>query len=156
LGSQALSELPDGADVDEARPAVMRAVRERFRPEFLNRLDEVVLFGRLARENMAAIVDIQLARLRSLLEARQITLEVDGAALTWLGEAGYDPIYGARPLKRVIQRSVQDHLATLLLEGGVHDGDVVHLGADSEGLTFSSGRDSPQYPAKTLGKGMSG
>ena len=156
LGSQALSELPDGADVDEARPAVMRAVRERFRPEFLNRLDEVVLFGRLARENMAAIVDIQLARLRSLLEARQITLEVDGAALTWLGEAGYDPIYGARPLKRVIQRSVQDHLATLLLEGGVHDGDVVHLGADSEGLTLSSGRDSPQYPAKTLGKGMSG
>jgi len=73
---------------------------------------------------------------------------VDGAALTWLGEAGYDPIYGARPLKRVIQRSVQDHLATLLLEGGVHDGDVVHLGADSEGLTFSSGRDSRHTPPK--------
>jgi len=140
LGSQALSELPDGANVDEARPAVMRAVRERFRPEFLNRLDEVVLFGRLARENMAAIVDIQLARLRSLLEARQITLEVDEAALDWLGEAGYDPVYGARPLKRVIQRSVQDHLATLLLEGGVHDGDVVRLGADAAGLTFSCGR----------------
>jgi ATP-dependent Clp protease ATP-binding subunit ClpB len=140
LGSQALSELPDGADVDEARPAVMRAVRERFRPEFLNRLDEVVLFGRLARDNMAAIVDIQLARLRSLLDARQITLEVDSAALSWLGEAGYDPVYGARPLKRVIQRSVQDHLATMLLEGGVHDGDVVHLGADSGGLIFSSGR----------------
>ncbi len=139
LGSQALSELPDGADVDEARPAVMRAVRERFRPEFLNRLDEVVLFGRLARENMAAIVNIQLTRLRSLLEARQITLEVDPAALDWLGEAGYDPVYGARPLKRVIQRSVQDHLATMLLEGSVHDGDIVRLGADSDGLTFSSG-----------------
>ncbi len=139
LGSQALSELPDGADVEEARPAVMRAVRERFRPEFLNRLDEVVLFGRLARENMAAIVNIQLTRLRSLLEARQITLEVDSAALDWLGEAGYDPVYGARPLKRVIQRSVQDHLATMLLEGSVHDGDVVRLGADSDGLTFSSG-----------------
>ena len=139
LGSQALSELPDGADVDEARPAVMRAVRERFRPEFLNRLDEVVLFGRLARENMAAIVNIQLSRLRSLLEARQITLEADAAALDWLGEAGYDPVYGARPLKRVIQRAVQDHLATMLLEGSVHDGDIVRLGADSEGLTFSSG-----------------
>ena len=140
LGSQALAELPDGAAVDAARPAVMRAVRERFRPEFLNRLDEVVLFGRLARENMAAIVDIQLGRLRSLLEDRKIRLEVNQAALTWLGEAGYDPIYGARPLKRVIQRSVQDVLAGLLLEGRVHDGDLVRVGADGEGLTFATGQ----------------
>jgi ATP-dependent Clp protease ATP-binding subunit ClpB len=127
LGSQALSELPDGADVDEARPAVMRAVRERFRPEFLNRLDEVVLFGRLARENMAAIVDIQLARLRSLLEVRQITLEVDGAALTWLGEAGYDPIYGARPLKRAIQGEIENRLARELLEGRFGAKDTVKV-----------------------------
>jgi len=85
-------------------------------------------------------VNIQLGRLRALLEARQIRLEVDEAALNWLGEAGYDPVYGARPLKRVLQRSVQDHLATMLLEGSVHDGDIVRLGADSDGLTFSSGR----------------
>ena len=145
LGSQALAELPDGAAVDAARPAVMRAVRERFRPEFLNRLDEVVLFGRLARENMAAIVDIQLGRLRSLLEDRKIGLEVDQAALNWLGEAGYDPIYGARPLKRVIQRSVQDVLAGMLLEGRVHDGDLVRVGADGEGLTFN--RTEPEQRA---------
>ena len=146
LGSQALAELPDGADVDAARPAVMRAVRERFRPEFLNRLDEVVLFGRLARENMAAIVEIQLGRLRALLEDRKISLALDQAALNWLGEAGYDPIYGARPLKRVIQRSVQDVLAGMLLEGSVRDGDVVRVGADADGLTFTLG-DSEQRAA---------
>ena len=138
LGSQALAELPDGAQVDAARPAVMRAVRERFRPEFLNRLDEVVLFGRLARENMAAIVEIQLGRLRTLLDDRKITLEVDQTALSWLGEAGYDPIYGARPLKRVIQRSIQDVLAGMLLEGRVRDGDLIRVSADSEGLRFEN------------------
>ena len=139
LGSQALAELPDGAEVDAARPAVMRAVRDRFRPEFLNRLDEVVLFGRLARENMAAIVDIQLGRLRSLLEDRKIRLELNQAAQNWLGEAGYDAVYGARPLKRVIQRSVQDVLAGMLLEGTIGDGDKVRVGADAEGLTFATG-----------------
>ena len=139
LGSQALAELPDGAEVDAARPAVMRAVRDRFRPEFLNRLDEVVLFGRLARENMAAIVDIQLGRLRSLLEDRKIRLELNQAAQNWLGEAGYDAVYGARPLKRVIQRSVQDVLAGMLLEGTIGDGDQVRVGADAEGLTFATG-----------------
>ncbi|RVT99619.1 ATP-dependent chaperone ClpB [Rhodovarius crocodyli] len=137
LGAQALAELPDGHDVEEARPAVMRAVRDRFRPEFLNRLDEVVLFGRLQRESMASIVDIQLQRLRGLLADKQITLELEPAAREWLAEAGYDPVYGARPLKRVIQRSLQDKLAEMLLEGGVKDGETVMVDADAEGLSLS-------------------
>ncbi len=147
LGAQALAELPDGADVDEARPAVMRAVRDRFRPEFLNRLDEVVLFGRLKRESMAAIVDIQLARLRAMLEERKITLTLAEAAQEWLAEAGYDPVYGARPLKRVIQRNLQDRLAELLLEGGVKDGDTVEVGADGDGLTVSIAADASRAAA---------
>ena len=134
LGSQAIAELPEAADVDAARPAVMRAVRERFRPEFLNRLDEVVLFRRLARGDMAAIVDIQLERLRKLLEDRKITLELDDKAREWLAEAGYDPAYGARPLKRVIQRNLQDKLANLLLEGSVRDGETLHVTASADGL----------------------
>jgi ATP-dependent Clp protease ATP-binding subunit ClpB len=112
----------------------MRAVRERFRPEFLNRLDEIVLFRRLSRQDMGAIVDIQLNRLRRLLEDRKIRLEVDEKAREWLAEAGYDPVYGARPLKRVIQRSLQDRLAQLLLEGKVKDGDLVRVGASPDGL----------------------
>ncbi len=134
LGSQAISELPEDADVEMARPAVMRAVRERFRPEFLNRLDEVVLFRRLAREDMGQIVDIQLQRLRGLLEERKIELDLDAAARDWLAEAGYDPIYGARPLKRVIQRSLQDRLAGLLLEGAVRNGDSISVGVSEDGL----------------------
>ena len=123
LGAAAIADLPDGADVDEARPAVMRAVRDRFRPEFLNRLDEIVLFRRLAREDMGRIVDIQLGRLRALLEERKVTISLDEAAEAWLAEAGYDPVYGARPLRRVIQRNLQDQLAELLLEGAVKAGD---------------------------------
>ncbi len=134
LGSQAIAELPESADIEAARPAVMRAVRERFRPEFLNRLDEVVLFRRLARGDMANIVDIQLVRLRKLLEDRHITLELDDSAREWLAEAGYDPAYGARPLKRVIQRSLQDKLAGLLLEGTVGDGAVLRVTASADGL----------------------
>jgi len=134
LGSQAIAELPENAEVDAARPAVMRAVRERFRPEFLNRLDEVVLFRRLARGDMAAIVDIQLHRLLKLLEDRKIRLELDDAAREWLAEAGYDPVYGARPLKRVIQRNLQDRLAGLLLEGSIGDGEVVRVTASPDGL----------------------
>jgi ATP-dependent Clp protease ATP-binding subunit ClpB len=111
LGSQAIAELPEEADIEQARPAVMRAVRDRFRPEFLNRLDEIVLFRRLARRDMASIVSIQLSRLRKLLEDRKIELELEPSAMEWLAEAGYDPTYGARPLKRVIQRSLQDRLA---------------------------------------------
>jgi len=134
LGSQAIAELPEGADVEQARPAVMRLVRERFRPEFLNRLDEVVLFRRLAREDMGRIVDIQLERLRSLLEERKITLNLDEAARDWLGETGYDAVYGARPLKRVIQRNLQDRLAGMLLEGSVKAGDLLEVTAGLDGL----------------------
>jgi ATP-dependent Clp protease ATP-binding subunit ClpB len=134
LGSQAIAELPESADIEAARPAVMRAVRDRFRPEFLNRLDEVVLFRRLARDDMAAIVDIQLQRLLALLEERKIGLELDGSAREWLAEAGYDPVYGARPLKRVIQRSLQDKLANLLLEGAVREGERVRVVATPDGL----------------------
>jgi ATP-dependent Clp protease ATP-binding subunit ClpB len=134
LGSQAIAELPESADIEAARPMVMRAVRDRFRPEFLNRLDEVVLFRRLARGDMAAIVDIQLQRLLRLLEDRKIRLELDEGAREWLAEAGYDPVYGARPLKRVIQRSLQDRLASLLLEGEVHDGETVRVTAGPDGL----------------------
>ncbi|MEO3474075.1 ATP-dependent chaperone ClpB [Roseomonas sp. CAU 1739] len=134
LGSQAIAELPENAEIDAARPAVMRAVRERFRPEFLNRLDEVVLFRRLARGDMASIVDIQLQRLLKLLEDRKVRLELDDKAREWLAEAGYDPVYGARPLKRVIQRNLQDRLAGLLLEGSIKDGDVVRVTASPDGL----------------------
>ncbi|MBY0338392.1 MAG: ATP-dependent chaperone ClpB [Acetobacteraceae bacterium] len=136
LGANAIAELPDGTDVEAARPAVMRAVRERFRPEFLNRLDEVVLFRRLGREDMGSIVEIQLARLRALLEDRKITLELDDKAQAWLAEAGYDPVYGARPLKRVIQRNLQDRLAGLLLEGAVKAEDRVSVTANEGGLVL--------------------
>jgi ATP-dependent Clp protease ATP-binding subunit ClpB len=139
LGSQAIAELPENAEVDTVRPAVMRAVRERFRPEFLNRLDEIVLFRRLARGDMSSIVDIQLQRLLKLLEDRKVTLELDDKAREWLAEAGYDPVYGARPLKRVIQRNLQDRLAGLLLEGGIKDGDVVRVTASQDGLEVQPG-----------------
>jgi ATP-dependent Clp protease ATP-binding subunit ClpB len=134
LGAHAIAELPESADIEAARPAVMRSVRERFRPEFLNRLDEIVLFRRLARGDMAAIVDIQLRGLRRLLEDRKITLALDEAAREWLAEAGYDPVYGARPLKRVIQRNLQDKLAGLLLEGSVKDGESLTVTASPDGL----------------------
>ncbi len=137
LGSQAIAELPETADIEAARPAVMRAVRERFRPEFLNRLDEIVLFRRLARSDMASIVDIQLAGLRRLLEDRKIALVLDDKAREWLAEAGYDPAYGARPLKRVIQRNLQDQLANLLLEGRIHDGETLHVTAGTDGLVVT-------------------
>jgi ATP-dependent Clp protease ATP-binding subunit ClpB len=139
LGSQAIAELPENADVDTVRPAVMRAVRERFRPEFLNRLDEIVLFRRLARGDMASIVDIQLQRLLKLLEDRKVRLELDAKAREWLAEAGYDPVYGARPLKRVIQRNLQDRLAGLLLEGSIRDGEVVRVSASPDGLEVRPG-----------------
>jgi ATP-dependent Clp protease ATP-binding subunit ClpB len=142
LGSTAIAELPESADIEAARPAVMRAVRERFRPEFLNRLDEIVLFRRLARGDMAAIVDIQLGSLRKLLADRQITLALDAGAREWLAEAGYDPTYGARPLKRVIQRSLQDKLAGLLLEGRVKDGENLAVTAGPEGLELASAGES--------------
>lgn len=134
LGSEILAAQPDGEDVDLVRGQVMNVVRGRFRPEFLNRLDEIVLFRRLARKDMGSIVEIQLSRLRKLLEDRKITLELDDSARDWLAEAGYDPIYGARPLKRVIQRSLQDRLAGMLLEGAVQDGSALRVTAGMDGL----------------------
>jgi ATP-dependent Clp protease ATP-binding subunit ClpB len=138
LGSEYLATLPEGADINEARSQVMEAVRQAFRPEFLNRLDEILLFRRLARNDMAAIVDIQLSRLRQLLADRKITLELDDAARQWLANAGYDPVYGARPLKRVIQRELQNPLATRILEGRIRDGDTVHVTATPTELIIES------------------
>jgi ATP-dependent Clp protease ATP-binding subunit ClpB len=109
-------------------------VRGAFRPEFLNRLDEILIFQRLTRGQMTVIVDIQLARLRQMLDDRNITLALDDKATAWLADAGYDPVYGARPLKRVIQRALQNQLAQLILQGDVRDGDTVSVGAGSDGL----------------------
>ncbi len=134
LGSQALSVLPEGADPAQARRDVMDAVRAHFRPEFLNRLDETVIFDRLSREDMDGIVDIQLARLQKRLAGRKITLTLSEAAEKWLADEGYDPVFGARPLKRVIQRSVQDPLAELILAGDVKDGDEIPIDAGADGL----------------------
>jgi len=134
LGAQALSQLPDGADSADAKRDVMDAVRAHFRPEFLNRLDETIIFDRLGRADMDGIVDIQLARLQKRLMGRKITLAFDDAAKTWLADDGYDPVFGARPLKRVIQRALQDPLAELLLSGDVKDGDTVAVSAGAEGL----------------------
>jgi ATP-dependent Clp protease ATP-binding subunit ClpB len=137
LGSDVLAAQPDGEIPSLAQAQVMKAVREHFRPEFLNRLDEIVLFRRLQRADMATIVDIQLGRLRGLLADRKITLELDPAATEWLAEQGYDPVYGARPLKRVIQRSLQNPLAGQLLEGSVKDGEVVRVSASRDGLLLN-------------------
>jgi ATP-dependent Clp protease ATP-binding subunit ClpB len=112
----------------------MEAVRAHFRPEFLNRLDETIIFERLARDDMGAIVEIQLRKLEARLAGRKITLELDAAAKAWLADEGYDPVYGARPLKRVIQRNLQDQLAQMLLAGNVLDGSTVVVSAGIDGL----------------------
>ncbi len=127
LGSQHLAALEDGQDVKEAEPQVMEIVRGHFRPEFLNRLDEVILFHRLGANHMAPIVDIQVQRVQKLLKDRKITLALSEEAKAWLGRVGYDPVYGARPLKRAIQRYLQDPLADLLLRGEVPDGSTVKV-----------------------------
>jgi ATP-dependent Clp protease ATP-binding subunit ClpB len=139
IGSELLAAGAEGvaADPEALRDHMMSAVRTRFRPEFLNRLDEILLFRRLTRAHMAAIVDIQLRHLEALLADRKITLELDSSAREWLAEAGYDPAYGARPLKRVIQRSLQNPLATLLLEGAIGDGETVRITAGSDGLLIN-------------------
>ncbi len=131
------SEFLLSGDVEAAREAVMGAVRANFRPEFLNRIDEIILFKRLERENMTGIVDIQLRRLEALLKDRRMTIELDDAAREWLAEKGYDPAYGARPLKRVIQKELQDPLARLLLEGAISDGDVIRVSAEAGSLTVN-------------------
>ncbi len=148
LGAQALSQLPDGADASDAKRDVMDAVRAHFRPEFLNRLDETIIFDRLGRADMDGIVDIQMARLLKRLAARKITLDLDDGARKWLADEGYDPVFGARPLKRVIQRALQDPLAEMLLAGDIKDGEVVSVTAGAEGLIIgdrvaSSNRPKP-------------
>ena len=137
LGGDILAAQEEGHDSGEVRDQVMEAVRAAFRPEFLNRLDETVLFHRLFREHMDAIVDIQLGHLRRLLAERHITLMLDKAAAAWLADQGYDPVYGARPLKRVIQRSLQNPLAGLILAGKVADGEEVKVSAGKDGLTIN-------------------
>ncbi len=134
LGAQYIADLPDEAPVEEARESVMEVVRTSFRPEFLNRLDEILLFSRLSREHMAEVVSIQIQHLEELLADRRITLELDETAQKWLAEQGYDPIYGARPLKRVIQKKLQDPLATKLLSGDISDGDHVVVTGHDLGL----------------------
>lgn len=134
LGAQALSQLPDGADASDAKRDVMDAVRAHFRPEFLNRLDETIIFDRLKRADMDGIVTIQMGRLLKRLAARKITLDLDDAARKWLADEGYDPVFGARPLKRVIQRALQDPLAEALLAGDILDGSTVPVSAGAEGL----------------------
>ena len=136
LGADILANQEDGQDTDAVRPLVMEVVKAAFRPEFLNRLDEVLLFHRLFRDHMAGIVAIQLKRLARRLEERGITLALDEAALAWLGDKGFDPVYGARPLKRAIQRSIENPLSMLILEGAVLDGSTVKVGVGEDGLTF--------------------
>lgn len=129
LGSHIIADLPDGADVEEARNGVMDVVRASFRPEFLNRLDEIILFHRLGRDDMSGIVDIQIGRLKRLLVDRKLELELDHSAVEWLANAGYDPVYGARPLKRAIQRHLQDTLAERILAGDILPGETINVTA---------------------------
>ncbi len=149
LGARALSELPEGADPSTAKREVEEAVRQHFRPEFLNRLDEQIIFDRLNRTDMAQIVEIQLRRLEARLVGRKITLELDPQAKQWLADEGYDPVFGARPLKRVMQRHLQDPLAEMILSGDLLDGSTVTISAGAEGLIIgdrvsASRRERPQ------------
>ena len=139
LGSQYLANLEEGQDVELVEPQVMDVVRGHFRPEFLNRLDEIILFHRLGVEHMAPIVEIQVARVAGLLKDRKITLALTDAAKRWLGRVGYDPVYGARPLKRAVQRYVQDPLAEKLLAGEIPDGSTVKLDEGDGGLKIAVG-----------------
>ncbi|WP_343565454.1 ATP-dependent chaperone ClpB [Kiloniella sp. b19] len=134
LGSEVLANQPEGEDSEMVREDVMAVVRSAFRPEFLNRLDEVLLFHRLYRDHMSGIVDIQLGHLRGLLKERDIGLDMTDEAIGWLAGKGYDPVYGARPLRRVIQRELQNPLATLILEGRVHEGQTVKVDVSEDGL----------------------
>jgi len=136
LGAQSLSMAPEGSDMVDAKRDVMEAVRAHFRPEFLNRLDETIIFDRLSRDNMDGIVTIQMARLLKRLAARKITLDLDDGARKWLADEGYDPVFGARPLKRVIQSALQNPLAEMLLAGDVSDGDTIPVSAGPDGLVI--------------------
>jgi ATP-dependent Clp protease ATP-binding subunit ClpB len=137
LGAELLVNQPEGEDTDKVRDQVMAIVRASFRPEFLNRIDEIILFHRLQKSEMARIVDIQMKRLAKLLEERKITITLEPSARTWLADKGWDPAYGARPLKRVIQKSVQDPLAELILSGRIKDGEKVDIAAGKQSLKFN-------------------
>jgi ATP-dependent Clp protease ATP-binding subunit ClpB len=137
LGAEYLVAQAEGEDIEAVREVVMAQVRAHFRPEFLNRVDEIILFHRLKREHMGTIVDIQMVRLQKLLEERKITIKLEPKAREWLAEKGYDPAYGARPLKRVIQKFVQDPLAELILSGRIKEGERVTISAGKQGLTFN-------------------
>ncbi len=147
LGTQTLSHLADGEDVGKAKSEVMDAVRAHFRPEFLNRLDDMVVFDRLSRVDMDGIVDIQLGRLGKRLAQRKMVLDLDEGARKWLADEGYDPVFGARPLKRVIQRSLQDPLAEMILSGDAKDGDTVTISAGADGLIVGDRVSASNRPA---------
>jgi ATP-dependent Clp protease ATP-binding subunit ClpB len=140
LGSQYLANLGEGEDVETVEPQVMEIVRAHFRPEFLNRLDEIILFHRLGQAHMGPIVDIQVARVGKLLADRKVTLDLTDAARAWLGRVGYDPVYGARPLKRAVQRYLQDPLADLILRGEVKDGSTIKVDEGDGKLVLSVAR----------------
>ncbi len=137
LGADFLVNQPEGEDTDVVRDQVMSVVRAAFRPEFLNRIDEIILFHRLKKSEMTRIVDIQMTRLQKLLDDRKITIALDASAREWLADRGWDPAYGARPLKRAIQKSVQDPLAEMILAGSIKDGEKVTVSAGKQGLTFN-------------------
>jgi ATP-dependent Clp protease ATP-binding subunit ClpB len=137
LGAEFLVNQPEGQDTEAVRDQVMAVVRASFRPEFLNRIDEIILFHRLKKAEMGRIVDIQIVRLQKLLDERKIEIALDAKAREWLADKGWDPAYGARPLKRVIQKAVQDPLAEMILAGTVKDGEKVSISADKQGLTFN-------------------
>jgi len=140
IGAEYLVNQPEGEDTSAVRERVMALVRAHFRPEFLNRVDEIILFHRLQKSEMGRIVEIQFARLQKLLEDRKIDLSLDSKARDWLANKGWDSAYGARPLKRVIQRNVQDPLAEMILAGEVRDGSQVKISAGKGGLTFNGKR----------------
>ena len=152
LGSQALSELPQSADSAMAKRDVMDAVRSHFRPEFLNRLDETIIFDRLSREDMTGIVSVQLQRLYERLSSRKIMLSLSDAAQKWLADEGYDPVFGARPLKRVIQRALQDPLAEMILAGDLNDGETLAVDASTDGLIIGDrlSQSNQQPPDQTV------
>ncbi len=147
LGAHALAEDTSEGDISAAtQDTVMDAIRAHFRPEFLNRVDEIVFFKRLGRKEIDRIVKVQLKRLEKLLADRRITIQLDEAAMQWLSDKGYDPVYGARPLKRVIQKEVQDPLARMILEGRIKDGDNVDVAVEGETLTLNG------VPINMIGK----
>jgi ATP-dependent Clp protease ATP-binding subunit ClpB len=147
LGAEFLVQQREGEDSRAVEGEVMGVVRAHFRPEFLNRVDEIVLFHRLARAHMGAIVDIQMKRLARLLEDRKIVLDMDGRARAWLADKGYDPAYGARPLKRVIQKYIQDPLAGFILSGRVKDEELVHISVEDNAIVFNGAPGTPPDPA---------